>query len=369
MKRPLSIDSTSPEALPIPPRDELDSELRAHLRRIPFRPHKAFRHGHANTIAAALWPRRTGTLARHRREWRLQLPGSTELLIDSYTPASAVGRRAIVIVHGLGGSSRSGYVRSTAWKALLLGYHVVALNIRNCGGTDALTSELYHAGLTEDLQAVVEHLHAERFETVHLCGFSLGGNMSLKLAAEYRGPAWNIVRGIVAISPCLDLPHVIDRLELPSNRIYHQQFVIACKALIRRKAQREPDRWDLVGLEDIRTLREFDARYTAPAAGFRDVEQYYAEASALSVLRRLEVPTLVIQARDDPLIPFHSFLKDELVSHPAIELLATKRGGHAAFLAARGPDSDRFWAEHRLLEFFEGLEALESRSTSTPGPG
>ncbi|MEQ8764926.1 MAG: alpha/beta fold hydrolase [Planctomycetota bacterium] len=339
----------------------LDGERWEGLRRSLFRPHPAFRGAHANTIAAALWPRPTRRLRHLRREWWLHVPRGTVLRVECYEPEGPK-RRALVISHGLEGSSRSGYVLSTAAKALAQGRHVYCLNTRNCGGTVLLTPTLYHAGLTEDLAAVVASLKAQGFESIDLCGFSLGGNMALKLAAEWGVEAAQHVRSVAAISPCLDLPVAAQRLEHRDNRFYQRQFVSSCKKLIRLKSKLDPSAWSVTGLDEIRTLREFDARFTAPDAGFRDVDEYYEKASALPKLGSLTTPSLIIQAQDDPLIPFESFERPEITEHPWIELLAPECGGHNAFLSAKGPDPDRFWAEHRLFEFLEALEEFEDEA-------
>jgi predicted alpha/beta-fold hydrolase len=260
----------------------------------------------------------------------------------------------LVLVHGLEGSSDSVYVLGTAAKAFRAGFNVVRLNLRTCGGTEHLTSTLYHSGLSADLRRVItEIITRDHLKNIFLAGFSLGGNMSLKLAGEWGANAPAELRGVCAVSPSIDLAACAHLIGQPSNRLYNRRFVGSLKNRLRRLQKLNPERYNVDGIELVRTIREFDSRVTAKFGGFRDVDDYYARSSALPLIKNISVPTLIIQAQDDPFIPFDSFLDGSLAANPFVILLAPKHGGHVGFLAANDSfnGEDRFWAENRLVEF------------------
>lgn len=250
----------------------------------------------------------------------------------------------MVLVHGLEGCCDSTYMRWMARAAIEAGLDVVRLNVRNCGGTEHLAPTLYHSGLTVDLRSVVEQLAGRR---VFLVGFSMGGNQALKLAGEWGEDAPAQVAAACAISPPIDLAACTRRLSEPRNRIYERRFLRQLRARLRRKARLFPERFSVAPLARVHSIIDFDHYVTAPAFGFRDAWDYYEQSSARRFLGKLRIPTLLIQARDDPFIPFECF---QVPENPAIRLLATDHGGHVAFLSRRPP---RFWAARQVIRFFE----------------
>jgi len=253
--------------------------------------------------------------------------------------------------HGMEGSTASAYMVSTADKAFGVGFNVVRVNIRNCGGTEHLSPTLYHGGLTHDARVVIEDLiRTDRLPRLFLAGFSLGGNMILKLAGEYGENPPVEVLGICAVSPSVDLRASTLHMNLRRNWIYQQDFLRRLKNRIRRKKNLFPDLYDISGLGDIHSIEEFDDRFVAPAFGFADALDYYAKASSLPLIRHIQVPTLIIHAEDDPFIPFAPLRDPTVGANPYVILIATERGGHVAFLSANAGE-DRFWAENRLVEF------------------
>jgi predicted alpha/beta-fold hydrolase len=243
-------------------------------------------------------------------------------------------------------------MRGTAEKAWRAGFNVVRVNVRNCGGTEPLTPSLYHSGLSSDIEAVVQHvMAADDLAELHLAGFSMGGNMVLKLAGEWGADAPKKVRSVAAISPAFDLSRCADALERPANRLYQCRFLLGLKVRLRRKARLFPQLYRTDGLWRVRSLRQFDHLYTAPHFGFGTAANYYAQASALPLTARIAVPTLILTAQDDPIVPFESFRDPRLTRNPNIILLAPKHGGHVGFLARTGKGKDTYWAENRILEF------------------
>jgi predicted alpha/beta-fold hydrolase len=261
---------------------------------------------------------------------------------------------ALVLLHGLEGSSESGYIFGTAEKAWLAGFNVVRLNQRNCGGTEHLTETLYHSGLSGDIRAVVmELIERDRLPELFAAGFSMGGNLVLKMAGEFGDSAPEGLRGVAAVAPSMELASCAARLEEPANFLYEMHFVRRLKRRMRHKASLFPQRYPLDGMHDIRTVREFDDIITARFCGFRDAADYYAQSSAGQLLRAIRTPTLIVAAQDDPVVPFSAFENEAIRDNPNITLLAPRHGGHCSFISGQAGD-ERFWSEARIVEFCKG---------------
>lgn len=318
----------------------------------PFVPHRFFRQGDAQTIGAFLWPGRFRSRDQTTDEERFfdVEPGSKVLARCRWQP-DRTEHPTLVLWHGMEGSTASSYMLTTAAKAFRAGLNVVRVNFRNCGGTEHLSPKLYHGGLTVDLRAVIEELIArDHLSRLFVAGFSLGGNMVLKLAGEYGDSAPGEVRAVCAISPSVDLRASTNLMAQRRNWIYQRDFLRRLRNRIRVKEKLFPDLYDSTGLRGIRTIEQFDNHYVAPAFGFADANDYYAKASSLPFIGGIRIPTLIIHAEDDPFIPFAPLTDPLIAANPNVLLIATERGGHVAFLSnSRG--EDRFWAENRLVEF------------------
>ena len=258
----------------------------------------------------------------------------------------------LVGLHGLESSSEAHYMRGLADKAYAAGWNAVMLNQRNCGGTEALSAGLYHSGLSDDPRAVIsELLELDRLPAVALAGFSLGGNVALRLAGDY-GPEPPPQRGaVVGVSPTLNLGLCVAALERRANLVYEWNFVRILKGRMRRKARAWPGRFDLSHLDGVRTVREFDERFTAPHHGFRDADDYYYRASSLRVIDRVQMPTLILSAQDDPFVPPEQFEEPSIAANPCITVQVTRHGGHCGFYAGATPGFDGYWAEQRIVDF------------------
>ena len=258
----------------------------------------------------------------------------------------------VLALHGLEGSSSAHYMRGLADKVFARGFNAVLLNQRNCGGTEPISTSLYHSGLTADVGFVLRELAAgEGIREIVVAGYSLGGNLALKLAGEYGDGPPPELRGVCAVSPVLELGACVDALERRRNAVYQWNFVRALRGRMRRKSLTHPDRFTTDGLRAIRTVRQFDEAYTAPHFGFEGASDYYHRASAMRVIDRIRVPTLVITAEDDPFVPTVPFRDPALISNPNIELIVTRHGGHCGFVEAEGRGDDGYWAERRIVEF------------------
>jgi len=239
-----------------------------------------------------------------------------------------------------------------AHKGFRAGFNIIRVNLRNCGGTEHLTPTLYHGGLTEDLRAVVtELIERDRLPRLYLVGFSLGGNLVLKLAGEYGPETPKEVRAVCAVSPSIDLNATADAINLRSNWLYHRDFLRRLRKRIYIKQRLYPELYDISEIRLVRTIRDFDERFTAVSHGFANADDYYYRAGAIRVIGTVRVPTLIIHAQDDPFIPFAPLRTPLVGANPYILLLATERGGHCGFVAAEVDNEDRFWAENRVVEF------------------
>ena len=263
-------------------------------------------------------------------------------------------RPTLIALHGLNGSSAAHYMRGIAAKAYARGMNVVRLNQRNCGGTEHLSVGLFHSGLTHDAKYVIEELSAiDGITAIGVAGYSLGGNLALKLAGEYGNEPPAALRAVAAVSPILEISECVRALERRGNLLYEWNFVRELKARMRRKDQCRPGQFDLSKLRTIRTVREFDEAYTAPHFGFRDAEDYYYRASAMRVIDRVRVPALIITAEDDPFVPYRPFLDPRVSANPHITLRLCRHGGHCGFVGPAAADDDGYWAENQIVRFVE----------------
>ena len=320
----------------------------------PFRPHPIFKSGDAQTLAAYAWPRRYRLQRPPRDEERLfEVEPGIKVLAHCRWQNDRREHATVVIWHGMEGSTNSVYMIATADKAFRAGFNVVRVNYRNCGGTEHLTPTLYHGGLSDDLRVVVNQLiESEGLKRIFVLGFSLGGNMVLKLAGEYGENAPSEVVAIGVVSPSVDLEASANLIQSRRNWLYHKQFMWSLKNRIRLKQKLFPDVYDVSRLPQIRNLREFDEEFTSRASGFLNASDYYHRASSIRVVADIRIPTLLIHAEDDPFIPFEPLRDPVFSKNPYIMLVGTERGGHVAFISSR-TNEDRFWAENRVVEFFQ----------------
>jgi uncharacterized protein len=321
--------------------------------KVTFEPRRWLRTGHLQTLAGNFLKRPNGLPEPEERLF--QVEDDVQVLCHCHWQLEAVrhGRMTLMLVHGLEGSSSSGYVLGTGAKAWARGWNVVRMNIRNCGGTERLTPTLYHSGLSGDIRAVIATLiEQDRLERVGVAGFSMGGNQVLKCIGEWGAEAPQNLVGAVAVSPAADLSLSADAIHLPSNRMYEWWFMRGLRARLRRKAELFPGRYDVRLLAKANSIRNFDEYITAKYMGFEGAEDYYTKASSSRVLDRIAIPTLVIHAADDPFIKLSSSTIAKLEANRNIRFVYTKHGGHCAFLAEPNGYDGR-WAEKQIVEFLE----------------
>jgi predicted alpha/beta-fold hydrolase len=299
--------------------------------RAPFRARRWLSGGHVQTIASFLLPR------------KIHLPPAEERLVEVapeikirclyYWQRERAAALTVIVVHGLEGSSDSQYMQGIARNGLAAGMNVVLMNQRNVLGNDGVS----------------------RFA---LIGFSMGGNLVLKLAGEWASSGPAEFRAVAAVCPAMDLAASADALHDPANRIYEYYFLMQLFRRLRRKARLFPDKFDASRLRGISTLRMFDDRITAYYCGFTGADDYYARAAASNVVDRIAVPALIIHAANDPFIRIQPETLRRVAANPNITYIETEDGGHCAFLsdpnlaAGNGKaDDDGRWAEREVVEF------------------
>ena len=316
-----------------------------------FRPRRWLRGGHVQTLASFFLPR------------RIELPTAEHRLIE-VEPGIPIlchchwqqDRRALtlIVVHGLEGSSESQYMLGIARTGLAAGMNVVRMNQRNCGGMDHCAPTLYNSSRSADVAAVARDLvERDGIPGFVLIGFSMGGNLVLKLAGEWgsEGPAE--FRGVAAVCPAINLAAGADALHEPRNRIYEYYFLLQLFQRLRRKARLFPATFDASRLRGVKTLRDFDDRITAHYCDFAGADDYYARAAAASVIDRIARPALVIHAANDPFVRILPETRQALLSNEHIHYFETEDGGHCAFVGERDGDAayDGRWAEREVVEF------------------
>ena len=320
-----------------------------------FRPPWLLRNGHLQTILPRLLRRRHRTT--YQRE-RLELDDCDFLDLDwSRLAGGSSTKRVAILSHGLEASAEADYIRGTSAALNAAGWDALAWTFRGCGTEPNRLPRFYHSGETGDLTRVVRHVVENSNPTqIAVIGFSLGGNVTLKYLGS--GSPHQLVVAAVAISVPVDLASSARALDGRSaNRLYLHRFLRSLVRKVEIKAQRFTETFDLAGLKSVRTFQEFDDRYTAPLHGFRDAADYWSQSSARQFLPAIRVPTLLLNARDDPFLGVESFPVAEAESNPCLFLETPRHGGHVGFLDFR--ERNPIWSERRTVEFLE--RALRDR--------
>ncbi len=319
----------------------------------PFRPRRPS-GGHLQTIVGNFLSRENALPLAEERLF--QVEAEVQVLCQCHWQAEPTTRLTLLIVHGLEGSSESQYVIGTGSKAWNSGMNVVRMNMRNCGGTESLGPTLYNSSMSHDVGVVAQTLIAEEgLRKIALAGFSMGGNLVLKLLGEWGHQVPPEVIAGVGVSPAMDLAASADALHDPANRIYEWRFLRGLRKRVQRKAALYPGLYDLQYLQGLRSLRQFDDQITARYCGFDGAQDYYTRAASSNVLNRIAVPTLILHANDDPFIRVTPSTRDKLVDNPHITYVETEHGGHCAFLAEPNGYDGR-WAERQAIAFLQRVE-------------
>jgi len=303
---------------------------------------RLLRNGHLQTIYGGRL--RAVAPVAYRRE-RIDTPDGDFLHLDWHRAGSD---RLAILSHGLEGDTERVYIRGMATALLRAGWDVLAWNYRGCGGVPNRLLRAYHSGATDDLDVVVRHA-LPGYDKAALVGFSLGGNLTLKYVGE-RGDTLDarIRRAIAFSTPC-DLDSGARELEKPSNRLYSWYFLRTLRAKALEKARRFPGGFDLPRVLGTRTIYDFDDAFTAPIHGFRDSADYYRRCSCRFFIEGITIPTLLVNAADDPFLPEACYPREEARHHPLFHLEVPDHGGHAGFV--RFGEDGTYGSEARAVAF------------------
>lgn len=255
--------------------------------------------------------------------------------------------RLLLLLHGLESSSAAKYIRRMAWAAIQRGWSVAALNFRGCGGAPNRLYRAYHSGATADPRRLIERVAASgQYAQLAAVGYSLGGNVLLKHLGE-EGAGCRLACGAAISVPC-DLASSAAVMARRVNRLYMRRFILALREKMAAKQHLFPPGVSMVTFRSMRTFRDIDEQYTAPAHGFRDAEDYWAQCSGRRFIPAIRKPVLLLQADDDPFLSEGCYPRDEAAASEWVTLEITRGGGHVGFVA-RGKD----WLETRVLDFIE----------------
>lgn len=314
----------------------------------PFRPAPWARGPHLQTLLARAL--RSGEGPPYTRE-RLATPDGDFLELD-WSPEPGRDAPVVLVVHGLEGSARRRYVRNVCRELLARKLWPVALNLRGCSGEPNRAARFYHSGETTDPLLVLEMLRSRYPDRkVGVFGFSLGGNILLKLLGERPDGGRGMVDGAVAMSVPYDLSAGAGLLEARLvGRLYGLYFLRSLKRKVRAKEALLDGRLDLERVLAAPTIRAFDDAATAPLHGFRGAEHYYGESSSAGFLEGIGVPTLLVHSLDDPFLPSEAIPRKAMDDNPRILAAITPGGGHVGFLEGT-PLSPRFWGDEEGARF------------------
>ncbi|MDB4439502.1 alpha/beta fold hydrolase [Planctomicrobium sp.] len=315
----------------------------------PFRSHPLIRGGHMQTILGAYISGITSPREISVRRHVLLDDGDTMMLVDDLPGSNwEPGQDAALLVHGLGGSSESSYVRRIAEKLRRKGVRTFRLNLRGCGEGKGLSKQLYHAGRSKDLHVAIQTIQELcPGSTIFLGGFSLGGNIVLKWLGEFPDEATQMVSRAIAVNPPVCLATCTASLGKKAFGFYDRYFA---KLLYRQLVQSFDGNLDQEQYPQPSCIIDFDNMITAPRCGFADAQDYYATCSAGPYVSEIKVPTMIFTAADDPLIPVK--ILTELKLSESVELHVANSGGHLGYYGRSGVDEDRWWIDWRILEWF-----------------
>jgi predicted alpha/beta-fold hydrolase len=314
-----------------------------------YRPPFPFTSGHLQTIFPTLFRRTPPT--QHQLE-RLSTPDGDFLDIDWHKSRSCSASRLAIVSHGLEGHARKKYPLGMARHLTGQGWDVICLNFRSCSGEPNLLPRFYHSGVTDDLHTVIKHgLSTNNYQHVGLIGFSMGGNQTLKYLGEAPDQVPDQVAGAVVFSVPCSLADAVDVMSGWQNRGYMHYFMRGLREKIRIKAERYPDMIDPAGLDDMQTFEPFDDKYTAPLHGFKGAADYYRRCSAKQFLPMIRIPSLMVQALDDPFLPTSCYPIETAEKSRYLSLEIPDFGGHVGFMG--GWMESSYWSEKRAAAFLK----------------
>jgi predicted alpha/beta-fold hydrolase len=306
-----------------------------------YHPHLPFRNGHLNTIFPALF-RQTQPLVYQRE--RITTPDDDFLDVDFLRQGKS---RVAFLLHGLEGSSSSQYIKGATDIFFQNGWDVAMINHRSCSGEMNRQRRMYHSGVTDDPHTVIQRLKKD-YDEIVMVGFSLGGNMTLKYLGEWGEKADPILKCAVAISVPIDLHSCSLRIISPSNFIYDKRFLRSLSKKVHLKHKQFPETFKPEHLKQVKNLWDFDEYFTAPLHGFEGAKGYYANCSSLPGLKNIRIPTLLINALDDPMLGEECYPISIAEASGHLHFMAPQYGGHCGFTRF---GERNYWQELEMIEF------------------
>ncbi|KAA0989752.1 YheT family hydrolase [Dyadobacter aurulentus] len=305
-------------------------------------------NGHFQSIYPALF--RKVNEVKYFRE-KIVTPDEDFLNLDWSHAKNTPSKHLAILTHGLEGDSTRQYMLGMVKLLNKIGYDCLAWNFRSCGGEMNNAARFYHSGATEDLDLVIQYANGRGYKTISLIGFSLGGNLTLKYLGESRHELTKQIKQALVFSVPMDLKACSLAIIKRENRVYMQRFLNTLNPKVAAKAVLYPDRISLSDRKHVKTLYDFDHIYTAPLHGFSGADDYYEKCSSMHFVKNIEVPTLIINAKNDPIVPYSSLPLDLLQNHESVTLLASGQGGHCGFRPSKLTD-EFYWSEKTAEQFF-----------------
>ncbi|MFN8348446.1 MAG: alpha/beta fold hydrolase [Spirosomataceae bacterium] len=311
-------------------------------------------NGHYQSIYPALFRKIKWNYTRER----ISTPDDDFLDLDwsfavKKKSADALKRPLVILSHGLEGNSTRQYITGMAQLLTDNGYDCLAWNYRSCSGEINRQLRFYHSGETTDLDFVIQYAISKGYTEISLMGFSLGGNVTLKYVGESGKNIRSAVKKAVAFSVPMDLLACSRNIEKPENKIYLWRFLQSLKPKIEAKASQYPERFDPKQWSQVKTFWDFDHVYTGPLHGFEGADDYYQKSSSKYFAEKIAIPTLIVNAINDPLVPYQSLPTEIIADLPNVWLELTQQGGHCGYRPQKFTRKGAYWSELRALSFLQ----------------
>jgi len=314
-----------------------------------YKPGIIFRNKHLNTIYPTFF-RKINNLSFQRE--RINTEDNDFIDIDWSKVSS---KKIVVLLHGLEGNSNGQYIKGMCRIFNKNNWDALAMNYRGCSGEMNKTLRMYHGGATDDVESLINYIEKD-YEEIAIVGFSLGGNILLKYLGDGKYKLNHKIKGAAAISVPCDLKSAMENLGSKKNLIYSKRFLKALKKKVMLKKMLLPNEISDEHLKHIKSLKDFDDKYTAPLHGFKGAYDYYEKCSCKKFLKDIKIPTLIINALDDPFLTKDCFPVDEAEINENLSLLMPKHGGHVGFSSL---SEEAYWNEKKVLDFIEKNGKLE----------
>ncbi|WP_045687399.1 YheT family hydrolase [Hymenobacter sp. AT01-02] len=318
----------------------------------PYQPPFYLFNGHLQTIVPSLW--RTVPDVHYQRE-RVETEDDDFLDLDWSRVADSTTDTLAIVSHGLEGDASRPYIRGMVRALNQAGMDALAWNYRSCGGEMNRLLRSYHLGDTDDLDFVVRYaLATKRYHRIYLTGFSAGGNVTLKYLGEKPERVPQEVQRAAVFSVPTDLKASSYHIARFQNRIYLRRFLKSLRAKMREKAALLPGQVDINDLEALQDFPQFDNRFTAPMHGFTSADEYYEHSSSGRYLSNIRVPTLLVNAQNDPFLPPSCFPREVAAQSAYVFLETPADGGHVGF--AEGAPDGAYYSERRAVQFLTAAQ-------------